>query len=231
MIKTSLIYQLRKQVQKINDIHFGAALMNTIAEQPSVKSRGQLKLWGLILIAATPIVAAAIMYFGQIGLPDSTTNHGHLILPPLQGEDWGLAEVIKTDGFIQYDGKAKWVMLVVGDGGCTELCLQQLYLTRQLNIALGKEVDRVTRLLWVDAQTQGLDAALKEHELLQVEPFDNTGFKGLAEALKRHGVELSPYDILLMDPLGNIMMHYNQNNNGKDILDDLKRLLKVSKIG
>ena len=205
--------------------------MNTIAEQPSAKSRGQLKLWGLILIAATPIVAAAIMYFGQIGLPSSTTNHGQLILPPLQGKDWGLADIVKTDGFIQYDGKTKWVMLVVGDGACAELCQQQLYLTRQLNIALGKEVDRVTRLLWADAHTQGLDAALKEHNLLQVEPFDDGRFKGLAEALKRHGIVLAPYDILLMDPLGNIMMHYNQNNNGKDILDDLKRLLKVSKIG
>ncbi len=205
--------------------------MNAVTEQPPVKKRGQLKLWGLILITAAPLVAAAVMYFGQIGLPTATTNHGRLILPPLQGEDWGLDEVVKADNFIQFDGKTKWVMLMVGEGPCTAQCEQQLYLTRQLNIALGKEVDRVTRLLWADPQTEGLDAALKEHKLLVVEPFSDARFQALAQILKDHNVTLAPYDILLMDPLGNIMMHYNQVNSGKDILDDLKRLLKVSKIG
>ncbi len=203
-----------------------------LEEQTTTQSKGRLKLWGLIVIAAAPLVVASIMYFGHIGVPSDTTNHGTLILPPLQAEDWKLREVQLTDpGFIQYDGKSKWVMLVVGSGDCSARCEEALYLTRQINVALGKEVDRVTRLLMVPEGTAGLEKALQGHESLVNQKFEQEEFEGLQQALKDYDISLQGYDILLMDPLGNVMMHYTDTHSGKDILEDLKRLLKVSKIG
>jgi hypothetical protein len=37
--------------------------------------------------------------------------------------------------------------------------------------------------------------------------------------------------LLLVDPLGNIMMRYPASVPGGDVLDDLKHLLKISRIG
>jgi hypothetical protein len=35
----------------------------------------------------------------------------------------------------------------------------------------------------------------------------------------------------VVDPLGNIMMHYNTDFVGKELLKDLKKLLRTSNIG
>ncbi|WP_197685638.1 hypothetical protein [Vreelandella subglaciescola] len=36
--------------------------------------------------------------------------------------------------------------------------------------------------------------------------------------------------IVLVDPFGNVMMHYGPEHSGKDMLKDLKHLLKLSKV-
>ncbi|MEC7251173.1 MAG: hypothetical protein VXW10_08035, partial [Pseudomonadota bacterium] len=40
-----------------------------------------------------------------------------------------------------------------------------------------------------------------------------------------------PYGIYIIDPLGNLVFYYATETPPKDILQDLKRLLKVSQIG
>jgi hypothetical protein len=37
--------------------------------------------------------------------------------------------------------------------------------------------------------------------------------------------------ILVVDPFGNIIMHYGSEHTGKEMLKDLKQLLKLSQIG
>jgi hypothetical protein len=37
--------------------------------------------------------------------------------------------------------------------------------------------------------------------------------------------------IYIVDPLGNLVLHYPVDASGKSVLTDLKRLLKVSQIG
>ncbi|WP_261842480.1 hypothetical protein [Aliamphritea ceti] len=41
----------------------------------------------------------------------------------------------------------------------------------------------------------------------------------------------SAESIVLLDPLGNLVLSYHLEQSPRDILDDLKRLLKVSKVG
>lgn len=198
----------------------------------SLGNRGQLKLWAIILVAATPVILASVMYFGKFGIPQGSTNKGTLVLPPISSEQ---ADVKRpddaTDAFTQIDGKQKWLMLIVGDGTCDKRCIEGLYLTRQVNIALGKEAGRVTRLLLTDEPNPELVSALQEHPKLLSSDYDAKQRENLETVLAEYEVQLKPYDILIMDPLGNIMMHYSDNHSGKDILEDLKRLLKVSKIG
>ena len=42
---------------------------------------------------------------------------------------------------------------------------------------------------------------------------------------------LLPTGIYIVDPLGNLVFHYPLQDMGKPVLQDLKRLLKVSQIG
>jgi hypothetical protein len=59
-----------------------------------------------------------------------------------------------------------------------------------------------------------------------------------AESLARIREELAPGageaardSVYLVDPLGNLMMRYPEGADGKRMLKDLRRLLKVSQIG
>ncbi|ABC26974.1 conserved hypothetical protein [Hahella chejuensis KCTC 2396] len=195
-------------------------------------SRGRLKLWGIILVAATPLIAAMVMYFGRIGIPSGSTNHGDLIIPPLDAVEIGVnLPDERLEEITQADGKRQWLMLTIAGDVCSERCAQALYLSRQVNIALGREADRVGRALLADAGDASLQQALNDYPRLLPAPFSSGDMEGLRAKLNEHNIQLQPYDMLLMDPLGNIMMHYSEKHDGKAILEDLKRLLKVSKIG
>ncbi|WP_431687484.1 hypothetical protein [Hahella sp. NBU794] len=195
-------------------------------------SRGRLKLWGIILVAATPLIAAMVMYFGRIGIPSGTTNYGDLIIPPLDALEIGVSlPETRLDEITQADGKRQWLMVTVAGDACSERCLQALYLSRQINVALGKEADRVGRALLAGTGDAALQQALNDYPRMLPAPFSSADMEGLRAKLDKHNIQLQPYDMLLMDPLGNIMMHYSEKHDGKAILEDLKRLLKVSKIG
>ncbi|WLQ13011.1 hypothetical protein O5O45_25100 [Hahella aquimaris] len=195
-------------------------------------SRGRLKLWGIILVAATPLIAAMVMYFGRIGIPSGTTNYGDLIIPPLDATEIGVSlPEARLEEITQADGKRQWLMLTVAGDACGERCSQALYLSRQINIALGKESDRVGRALLAGTGDAALQQVLNDYPRMLPAPFSRADMEGLRTKLNEHNIQLQPYDMLLMDPLGNIMMHYSEKHDGKAILEDLKRLLKVSKIG
>ena len=52
--------------------------------------------------------------------------------------------------------------------------------------------------------------------------------------MKAAGIELSLASqsyILLVDPVGNVMMYYTDENTAKDIITDLETLLKYSSLG
>ena len=38
-------------------------------------------------------------------------------------------------------------------------------------------------------------------------------------------------NIYIIDPLGNVMMRYSKDSNAKGMIDDLRHLLKASRIG
>ena len=42
---------------------------------------------------------------------------------------------------------------------------------------------------------------------------------------------LKEQHVFMVDPIGNIILRYGPNNSPRDMLDDLKRLLKASQIG
>jgi cytochrome oxidase Cu insertion factor (SCO1/SenC/PrrC family) len=190
----------------------------------------------LLLIAAlflVPLLVSFLLYYGAGGFgPSGRTNKGDLLDParPLPQLVLPLAEGGATvPGFLQ----GKWTWAYVGDGRCDERCRQALYLTRQSRIALNKDLDRVQRVFLVTSGCCDRAFLQAEHpDLLVVDAGDGRADDLLAPFPVYDDVApASAGRIYLIDPLGNLLMSYGPTAPDKALLQDLKKLLKLSHIG
>ena len=184
----------------------------------SGKASSRWELYMIFFIPFGGVALAAWMYFGGQFLPEGRNHKGNMLSPTLTLEAFQSAN-LNTD---LLDGK--WGILVVADGECGDSCKNSLYLTRQAHIALNRNSTRMSRFLVFGAAPQGeLQAFLDaEHEGLKV-------VKGAMPPLS-NGSE-GGVRIFLTDPLGNVMLWYNKEHTGKQILKDMEKLLKASRIG
>ena len=114
---------------------------------------------------------------------------------------------------------------------CNEVCQADLYNMRQINIALGKNQDRVQHVIvhLAPADTEFLALLSTEHQqaIRVAANAENTAALISPEPAPTD----KAYFIYLMDPLGNVMMKFPQDLNPKLILKDINKLLKISRIG
>jgi hypothetical protein len=211
--------------------------MNTTgAVRDAAHDRRQRRLLiGLALLFFAPLGLSFYLYYSPSGWrPGNRVNHGDLIDPPRP-----LPNLILHDPRAgAASGKpglaltGKWTLLYVGAGNCSALCRSQLYETRQVRIALNRDMDRVQRVFvalqeccdwqFLDAQHPDLvtvGATADTAPLLDLLP----GFNGIAP--------LAADRLYLIDPLGNLMMSYAPGAQPKGLLTDLKRLLGLSHVG
>lgn len=183
----------------------------------STKKSNRLTMYAVFCVTAVPLMVAMVMYFNLWGVPDGRTNFGQLLLPPNQLEQTQLVDKEQMP-WSQVDADKRWLVVYLTSQKCDESCQEATYLLRQINIALGKEAHRVTRLL-VD-QTGAYNTLLEKEypALIQLTSQAVDVFE------KGEG-------IYFVDPLGNIMMFYTKEFVGKQLLKDLKKLLKNSNIG
>jgi len=182
----------------------------------------------LVLIAAVffgPLMLAWLLYDPGSAAPrGSTTAHGELIAVVKLVPDANLG-VPREQQNSPYPGR--WTLVHVGNGICDERCSTSLYETRQVRKSLGKADQRVQRIYFLLDGTS-LDAATAEqHPGLQVFAPNHTLTGEFVAAIK-------PFDtrsVFLVDPLGNLMMRFAPDTDMKDMPQDLKKLLKISKIG
>jgi len=103
-----------------------------------------------------------------------------------------------------------------------------VYLARQLQIGLGRDASRASHAL---ASSQPVstayDAKLKaEYPQLQRYSLDLSTFNKDAAAQGSGDAQL-----WIVDPHGNLVLRYDARVKGKDLLNDLRLLLKLSNIG
>lgn len=184
--------------------------------------RGRRTLLILFAVAFVPLMAAYIVFFFFPSLvPEGRTNRGTLINPPAQAlELFGEGPAGVAEG--------KWTLYLHTADRCDQVCLDTAYLSRQVNIALGKDSDRVQRVLLIEAN----DLSPEDRGRLSRDyPKMKLAFGAnlsLPPALPTKEVRDVIY---LADPLGNVMMYYRTAEGGKPMLEDLKHLLKLSNIG
>ncbi len=197
---------------------------------PEQVRRGRRTAILLFAIGFGPMVFATIMYYTGWLNPTGHTNNGELVKPAVPVTELHMQT---SDGqplaewFGPERADAEWMMMVVA-GNCAEDCENLLYLARQVNIALGKNANRMSRAAFIGTVPAELERRWAE-EYSAMERLQSQGDRAPAwPAGVRPDQEPR---ILLLDPFGNVMMHYGNEHSGKDMLKDLKHLMKLSQIG
>jgi hypothetical protein len=199
---------------------------------PSAQDRRQRRvLIGLSLMFFAPLGLAFYLYYGHVTWrPGGRVNAGALVEParPLPALALPLLDAGNTDpNFL----KGKWTFLYVGSGPCSEACRTRLYDTRQVRLALDRDMNRVQRVFI--AGTGCCDAGFlhEQHPDLISVRADAAAAPLLALLPGLDASDTRAKPVYLIDPLGNLMMFYSADVNPKGMLEDMKRLLRLSSIG
>ncbi|MEE4375934.1 MAG: SCO family protein [Candidatus Competibacteraceae bacterium] len=190
--------------------------------------RNKLFLLFIIALFAVPLALAWVLVSSVS--PDSTKNHGEL-LNPAQPVPHLSASQIDGQPLTKADLRGRWNLLYIAGTSCDERCKTGLYDIRQVRVALGKNTPRSQTLFLLQEAPDAelLDWLQREHVGLTVAVADSQTLNFFTQAFA--GDAVFGDWIYLIDPLGNLFMRYSTTVDPKGILDDLRHLLKISKIG
>lgn len=175
--------------------------------------KNKLKILLIALLVLLPFVFASVLYHHQRWLPQHKTNRGQLLTPPLTIQQLGLNPTATHH---------LWVLVFISPGACDLACQQQLQIMQQIQRALGKDMNRLQRVLLTTAP---VDATLQARLTASV----TTVWQVDATVVTR--VLGKPAQWYVIDPLGNVVLAYSAQINPEAMLDDLKYLMGVSSIG
>jgi hypothetical protein len=199
----------------------------------TAQDRSQRRLLiGLALLFFAPLGLAFYLYYGHgTWHPGGRVNAGELVEParPLPSLALPLLGSGTTDpNFL----KGKWTFLYAGSGPCTAECRTHLYDTRQVRLALDRDMGRVQRVFIADGDCCDAQFLREQHPDLITIRANAAAAPLLALLPGRDGASaaLAPR-VYLIDPLGNLMMFYASDARPKGMLEDMKRLLRLSSIG
>lgn len=185
--------------------------------QANVQHKNRRILLLVIAVFVLPVILAKLALNGD-WLATGVTNKGTLLTGELTLEQLGI-DTVKFD--------EQWLIIYNLPNQCGLACQQTLEAVHNTYIALGKEMPRVTPV------------ALYQDELSkeQLQRVSQSQWELMAFPLQAQHFINSP-QILIVDPLGNVFLSHKipESNEqlpqfGKQILADMKKLLKYSKVG
>lgn len=194
----------------------------TERQDDTPKPTGRLQLLAIATVFFGPLFFAMWLYFSGGGFqPEGRTNRGALLEPIVN-----LVDEL-PDSALHGIRERSWVLLYENTGECGDACRASLYTLRQSRLMLGREMDRVLRVflhgdsapdtVFLDSEHKGL-VAIRDESL-------DTYLD------KKKPVELGESGYYLIDPNGNLVMYFDPGLDPGDMVDDIKRLLKLSRIG
>jgi hypothetical protein len=190
------------------------------------RSRGRRQLLIVAAVFLLPIVGAFALYYGKLWRPAGSSSKGELIEParPLTVAGLRRADGTPADASVFAD---KWTLLYIGDGACDADCRTALVFARQTRLALNNEMTRVQRIFLATGHCCDTAYFTAEHPGLIA--LDASAPE--AAALLAQFPDNRARSLFIVDPLGNLMMRHDASHTTKDLLEDLKKLLKLSHIG
>ncbi|MGS0674041.1 hypothetical protein [Shewanella sp. 0m-4] len=179
----------------------------------SPQKSGKKTLILLLLAFVLPVIAAKLVLSFDL-YQGGATNKGQLLDTDTSYQNLAMVNPLPHE----------WQLLYLLPSHCNAVCEDRLYILQQSHTALGRHQDRVHTIILVNehSDTTVLDA------------FDfvtATPSKALSQLLDQQ-------ELVIVDPLGSLVMsypvaedHQAQIMQGKALVADLRKLLKLSRIG
>ena len=176
--------------------------------------------WLVALVCFGPFAVALFIYYGPLGLtwlPQLPGSRELLRDPVPLPQQWRAAGSADTDAAAAHP----WQLIYARMTPCEQQCAQHLGRLLQVQLALGRDQDRIQRVVWhVGSLLQLDDRQLASHTL------DDAAGHGIVAAL---GAErLRDGRVYVADPRGDLILSYPPDVEQKELLRDLKRLLAGS---
>ena len=190
----------------------------------------RVKFLGLIGVFLSPFVAGWMALYVFEIKPESI-NYGTLV-QPVKIISWPDIRTTKGKAYQGGFGR-KWTFILFSQDRCAKACRSNLFYMRQIRTLLGRDTDRLQNVLISTGELDDdLNGFLKDYpDLLVIDNFSDEAL------LKQFIVDENLADIgstpkmYLIDPDQNFMMHYPANPDEHRVLEDLRKLMKLSKIG
>ncbi|CAB5500255.1 hypothetical protein [Bathymodiolus thermophilus thioautotrophic gill symbiont] len=172
------------------------------------------ELWVLLASFVLPIaLGTAFFYWNPTAFTGSTVNYGVFVNPIITTEEQDVRFFNNTQGSLQ----GLWTLTYVTNT-CDGACKKTLKDMKTIRILMNENMRRIQRMLLINGPTN-----IQEAGVLVAHP---------SAKLSQQLTQFPNNTLFLIDPLGNVMMHYNpQTLIIKRVLKDLKRLFKYSRIG
>lgn len=183
-----------------------------------------LLLVGLFVV---PTIASFIVFY--FFPPSGTTNYGTLISPVVVLPQVPLVRLDANKEPITPSLRGKWLMMTRDSGLCEAACQKKLYAMRQARLILGREQERVLRVVLVDDDVPPSAQLQKAYEGTLWISGKSLPWLAALPAAPDDGPGRS--SIYAVDTLGNIFMRYTADPEIKRFSNDLQRVLKASQIG
>jgi len=189
----------------------------------------RVKLLALVGVFLSPFILGWFAFY-VFDLRPPSGNYGMLV-EPARKIDWPVLESVDGRRFDDGFGR-KWTFVLFSGDRCDEQCFSNLFYMRQMRTLLGRDTMRLQNVL-ITAQplAEKLRTFLREYPNLIV--IENNRERGLYSQFAIDGfdeVGSSPR-IYLIDPDQNLMLHYPAENDQDRVLEDIKKLMKLSHIG
>lgn len=200
---------------------------DTSGANAAPRGRGPLLL--LLALFFGPLLAAAFLYFGTDVRPAGQTHHGTLLEPvqPVPGQaTWTAPDNAPP---VTLRGEL-WTLMQFVPADCQETCREHLQRSRQVWLALDRRRVRVQRVALApdaeSAESLMAVAADRDPDLhVRIAAPDSR----LAEFFR--ATADAPGTLYLIDPIGNWVLWYAPETDLRDIHTDIKKLLRISRIG
>jgi cytochrome oxidase Cu insertion factor (SCO1/SenC/PrrC family) len=177
------------------------------------------------VVTAAPFVLALLAYQGWFGsapfslLPNEDRE---LITPPLALPDEPL-ETLGGESLGADWARYRWSLIYARISPCEAQCAADLDRLQQVHAALGRDQDRVQRVFLTGDPRE---SSRRQSGLVagRLEPRSSLSMLLGPE-------RIAAGRVFVVDPLGNLVSSYPPDADRRRILEDLERLLDVSKVG
>lgn len=192
----------------------------------------------LVAVFVTPIVLGTLFFFNmeKFGISRDSVNYGTLITPAFPAKIEGLMKQGKP-ALIEETLSKKWTLFYIAPDACDKACQDRLLLIKRVRLLMNEQMRRVRTVVTTSSNT--LNKQLIESSKVNYPdlvytytpvavPSEKTKVSSFLDQFPHR----EKFPVYLLDPLGNLMMYYPQENpDAKKMIKDMLRLLKYSRLG